>query len=122
MQFNSNAPIYQQIADHLCDLIVANVYGDGERIPSVRDFAAVLEVNPNTVARSYAYLLELGIVENQRGIGYFAAREASKIIKAIKRASFYERELPALVKTMKALDISVEELTASLEGAFDETL
>jgi len=121
MQFDSNAPIYLQIADHLCHLIIAGHYGDGDRIPSVRDLAVELEVNPNTVVRSYAHLLEQGVLENQRGIGYFAAKDASQTIKALKRRSFYQEELPALAKTMKALDITVEELVDSL-GAYHETV
>ena len=121
MQFDTNEPIYLQIADHLCHLIITGHFPDGERIPSVRDLAVELEVNPNTVVRSYAHLLEQGVLENQRGIGYFAAKDASKTIKAHKRSSFYEEELPALVKIMKALDISVEELVESI-GALHETL
>jgi len=121
MQFDTNAPIYLQIADHLCDLIIAGHYGDGERVPSVRDLAVELEVNPNTVVRSYTHLLEQGVLENQRGIGYFAAKDAVKTIKALKRTFFYQKKLPALVKTMKTLDISVEDLVNSI-GAYHETL
>ena len=121
MQFDTNEPIYLQIADHLCHLIIAGHYGDGDRIPSVRDLAIELEVNPNTVVRSYAHLLEQGVVENQRGIGYFAAKDASETIKTLKRDSFYKEELPALVKTMRALDNTVEELIESI-GAYHETV
>jgi GntR family transcriptional regulator len=121
MQFDTHAPIYLQIADYLCDLIIAGHYAEGERIPSVRDLAVELEVNPNTVVRSYAHLGEQDILENRRGIGYYVVPEAVGMIKRIRRAVFYQEKLPALIKTMKALQISIEDLVTAI-GAYDETV
>ena len=63
MQFNTLSPIYLQIAQYMHDLILNRVWNDGERIPSVRDMAMELEVNPNTVIRTYALLQEEGTLE-----------------------------------------------------------
>ncbi len=65
-----------QIAEYIHDLILSNVWEDGQRIPSVRDMAMELEVNPNTVIRTYSLLQEEGTLENQRGIGYFTVKDA----------------------------------------------
>ena len=73
MQFNTRLPIYIQIAGYIRDLILNGTWSDGERIPSVRDMAVELEVNPNTVVRTYAILQDEGTLDNQRGIGYFTA-------------------------------------------------
>lgn len=56
MNFKESKSIYLQIADRLMDEILRRVYREDERVPSVRDYAVALEVNANTVARSYEYL------------------------------------------------------------------
>ena len=53
MNFKENKPIYQQIADHICDEIIAGKLAPDARIPSVREYAAELEVNANTVMRTF---------------------------------------------------------------------
>ncbi len=58
MDFKKQKPIYLQIADTLCERIVAGEWQVDERVPSVRDVAAELGVNPNTVMRTYDYNLQ----------------------------------------------------------------
>ncbi|HKM06705.1 MAG TPA: GntR family transcriptional regulator, partial [Sphaerochaeta sp.] len=81
-----------------------------ERIPSVRDMAMQLEVNPNTVIRTYSMLQEEGILENQRGIGYFTAKGAKKEVLKKRRDHFIKSDLPNLFYSMTALDITLEEI------------
>lgn len=56
MNFKESKAIYLQIADRICDEVLLGQYQEDERIPSVREYAAVVEVNANTVMRSYDYL------------------------------------------------------------------
>ena len=56
MNFKESKAIYLQIADRICDEVLLGQYQEEERIPSVREYAAVVEVNANTVMRSYDYL------------------------------------------------------------------
>ena len=53
MEFDQHKPIYLQIADAICERILTGQWPEGDRIPSVRECGVSLEVNPNTVARSY---------------------------------------------------------------------
>ena len=76
MEFNQPKGIYQQIAEQVRERIAGGEWAGGDRIPSVREMAVTLGVNPNTVTRSYQSLLENAIIENRRGIGYFVAEEA----------------------------------------------
>ena len=69
---NSSKAIYLQIADDICDKILTGTFVPDERIPSVREYAAQVEVNVNTVMRAYDYLSSL----NKRGLGFFAATDA----------------------------------------------
>ncbi|HHT79891.1 MAG: GntR family transcriptional regulator [Sphaerochaeta sp.] len=110
MQFNNRSPIYLQIAQYVQELIIGSVWIEEERIPSVRDMAMQLEVNPNTVIRTYSMLQEEGILENQRGIGYFTAKGAKSLVLKKKRNHFIKSELPNLFESMRTLEISLEEI------------
>ncbi len=99
-----------QIAEYIHDLILSNVWEDGQRIPSVRDMAMELEVNPNTVIRTYSLLQEEGTLENQRGIGYFTAKDARTLVLQKRREHFLKRELPSLFETMERLGLTMKDL------------
>lgn len=94
MNFNENKAIYLQLADRIMDAIVAGRFTAGGRIPSVREYAAEVEVNPNTVVRTYEYLEQREIVYNKRGLGYFVADTAVETIMSLRRAVFDSDELP----------------------------
>jgi GntR family transcriptional regulator len=110
MEFRQSQAIYQQIADYICEEVLTGRWQEGDRIPSVRELAETAEVNPNTVMRAFGYLQDMGVIHNQRGIGYFVADGAFEKTRELKRGQFLRRELPVLVKTMDLLDISFEEL------------
>ena len=110
MEFIENQPIYMQIADNFCENILLQNWKANERIPSVRDIAVTMEVNPNTAMRAFVYLQEKDIIYNKRGIGYFVTEEGYQKALELKRAEFIERDLPVLMKTMKLLDISCKEM------------
>ena len=111
MEFRKQKSIYQQIADRLMDQMLAGTPEADERMPSVRDVAVSLGVNPNTVMRSFDYLQGEGIIYNRRGVGYFASADAKEKILAIQRREFLEEELPLIRQKMKTLGIGIEELT-----------
>ncbi|MGE4584580.1 MAG: GntR family transcriptional regulator [Sphaerochaeta sp.] len=110
MQFNALSPIYLQIAEYIHDLILSRVWEDGQRIPSVRDMAMELEVNPNTVIRTYAMLQEEGTLENQRGIGYFTAKDARSLVLKMRREHFIKKELPLLFARLETLGLTLEDV------------
>lgn len=115
MQFNKQTSIYLQIADFMYDRILSGDWPDGERIPSIRDMAVQLEVNPNTVTRTYTLLQEEGTLENQRGIGYFTAPDARQQVLTRKRKSFITNELPAIFATMEQLGLAKDDLVQLFE-------
>ncbi|MBO0948035.1 GntR family transcriptional regulator [Fibrella forsythiae] len=112
MEFNDKQPIYLQIADYVCEQILQQAWPPGERIPSVRDLGSSLEVNPNTAMRAFDYLQQQNILFNKRGMGYYAADDATERVKAMRRARFLDVELPDLFRTMTLLGISMTELEA----------
>lgn len=113
MDFKTEKPIYQQIADIICERIASGEWAVEERIPSVRELAAELEVNPNTAMRAYDKLQSSDILTNQRGIGYFVAPGAQKTVVAVQKAEFFEQTLPELFRTMRRLGIGLEDVEKS---------
>ncbi len=116
MNFSSNKAIYIQIADLICEKILLREFKQDERIPSVRELAIDLEVNPNTVMRTYEYLQSLDIIINKRGVGFFVSNEGVKKATDYRKAEFKEQELPALLKTMALLKIDLNELNALFQA------
>lgn len=110
MEFTENQPIYLQIANIFCENILTQKWKPNERIPSVRDIAVQMEVNPNTAMRSFVYLQDQGIIYNKRGIGYFVDEQGYEKSLELRRAEFIEKDLPVVMKTMKLLDISCHEM------------
>lgn len=108
MNFDSNKPIYIQIADNICERILNGDFKPEERIPSVREWGGNIGVNPNTVARSYELLTDREIIFNQRGIGFFVTADAIEKILEIERKVFMEEELPNFINRAKILGIDLK--------------
>ena len=115
MQFRESNAIYLQIADYICEKILLKQWKPEERIPAVRELAMQLEVNPNTVMRTYEFLQQQQIIYNQRGIGYFVGLEAIKNATQYRKTEFMDKELPAIFRNMFLLGMDVEELKPRYE-------
>lgn len=110
MNFKESKAIYLQIVDRICDEILLGQYKEEERIPSVREYAAIVEVNANTVMRSYEHLQSQNVIFNKRGIGYFVSSGAVKEILSLRRVFFLKEELDYFFKQLYTLNISIAEL------------
>ena len=76
IRFDESAPmpVYAQIADELRRAVVAGRWAPGEKVPSVRELAIAIRVNPNTVAKVYDLLVDEGVLRVRRGVGVFVDR------------------------------------------------
>ena len=110
MDFRKQKPIYLQIADHLSEQVLQGALTPDDRMPSVRDVAASMGVNPNTVVRTFDYLQQEEIIYQRRGVGYFVSPDAKERILAEQRREFLEEELPYIRQRMNTLGNSLEEL------------
>ena len=110
MEFNDKQAIYLQIADYLCERILKKQLKEGDKIPSIRDIAVQLEVNPNTAFRTYNFLQDKGIIFNRRGIGYFVADDGYAKTMDFKKDTFIQDELPKVFQTMDMLNMNTKEL------------
>ena len=110
MNFKENNAIYLQIAERICDMILLGEYKEDERIPSVREYAAIVEVNFNTVMRSFEHLQTSGIIFNKRGIGYFVAIGACGKIHFLRKKQFLENGINDFFKQIYMLEIPIGEI------------
>ena len=110
MAFTNDKAIYLQMADRLCDEILAGTYKDDDRIPSVREYAVLLEVNTNTTVKAYDELARANIIYNKRGLGYFVTPGAKKQILKERKQEFMKERLPELYRQMQLLDITIDDV------------
>lgn len=113
MNFTSDKAIYLQMADRLCDDILAGNLNDDDRIPSVREYAVSLEVNTNTAMKAYDTLAREGIIYNRRGLGYYVTQGARAAILEARRQEFLSRTLPGVVRQMRLLGLGKEAFAAA---------
>ena len=117
MNFENNKAIYEQMADRLCDEIIAGTYKADDRIPSVRKYAVMLQVNTNTAVKAYELLSREEIIYNRRGLGYFVSAGAREQIIIARRKTFLTQSLPSVFREMKLLGITIEDIEKEWEKA-----
>ena len=110
MNFKDNKAIYLQIADRIGDDVLSGKLAADAKIPSVREMAAQIEVNANTVARTYEYLQQSGIIYTKRGLGYFVSPDAKDKIVAARRDLLMQGEMDYFLGQLKAVGITPAEL------------
>jgi DNA-binding transcriptional regulator YhcF (GntR family) len=120
MDFRDKQAIYLQIGEYIFEQILLKKYPMGEKIPSIRDLAVALEVNPNTVQRTYDFLQQKEIIQMKRGIGYFVADEAEDKILLFRREQFIETELPNVFRNLHLLKIDFEDLKVQYQQYIQE--
>jgi len=111
IQFDSASAIYLQVADFMSEKILTDEWPEQERIPSIREVAAMVQVNPNTVMRSYSHLQDNEVIFNKRGVGYFVNQDGKSQVKQIKKVSFVQTKLPRIFHEAALLSVEPEELT-----------
>ena len=117
MNFRDGLPIYQQIADRLMDEILAGKYISDERIPGVREYSLLLQVNVNTTVKAFDILARQGIIYNKRGLGSFV-----KIIRRLRSDDVLNGMLQELAKQMYLLGIPMEKVTDRLQQLINEEM
>jgi GntR family transcriptional regulator len=115
-KWNEDQPIYRQLRDRVVAMILEEVLGDGDALPSVRNVAAEYRLNPLTVLKGYQELVDEELVEKKRGRGMFVNEGARvKLLKA-ERQRFLEKEWPLVVATIGRLGLSASDLLEQAES------
>lgn len=113
MKFDSNIPIYIQIIQEIKRLIVIETYKPSEKIPSVRELAVALGVNPNTVQRALSELEREGLLNSERTSGRFIS-EDKDVIDQLKLDVVYQK-IDQFIQEIKLYGCSDEFITNTVK-------
>lgn len=109
-KWNEDQPIYRQLRDRVVAMILEEVLGDGDALPSVRNVAAEYRLNPLTVLKGYQELVDEGLVEKKRGRGMFVTEGARTRLLKDERQRFIDKEWPEIVATIRRLGLDAAKL------------
>ena len=113
IDYRDTRPIYEQVVDRFKMLILRGVLHSGDKIPSVRNMAVDLSINPNTIQRAYAELERQGYIYTVKGKGNFVS-DSSQLILKYREELF--NELKIICKEAFDVGISKEEIVQSIAG------
>ncbi len=113
INFRDSRPIYEQVRDGFRDLIISGALRGGDKLPSVRELATSLTINPNTIQRAYRELEADGYIESVSGKGSFVSRHNNAIegrkIELLKQ--FF-----SLTAELNAVGVGNDELISLIRG------
>ena len=115
-KWNEDLPIYRQLRDRVVAMILENVLGDGDALPSVRNVAAEYRLNPLTVLKGYQELVDEGLVEKKRGRGMFVTEGARKRLLKDERQRFLDKDWPQIAATIERLGLEADQLLKQISS------
>ncbi|AQS60020.1 GntR family transcriptional regulator [Desulforamulus ferrireducens] len=113
--FNNNQPIYLQIVQRICRQILRGELGAGDKLPSVRDLAVQMGVNPNTVQRVYSELERLAVAETRRGLGTFITEQESRLQRL--REELMAEQIENFIRDMQEMGFTASEIIDGVRKA-----
>jgi GntR family transcriptional regulator len=116
LEFESEKPIFLQLAEKVEDNILKGIYAEETQIPSTTEVAVTLKVKPATANRGVNLLVDEGIVYKKRGVGMFVCAGARKKIQEKRKKAFYEKYVLALMEEAKNLGLTKEDVIAMIDG------
>ena len=114
INYKDARPIYEQIKSNICKLILSGAFPPDKKLPSVRELASQLAINPNTIQRAYRELEAAGYIVSVPGKGSFAADTASL---ALKEKEELFGELDAILSKLTEVGATPEEIAAHIAKA-----
>lgn len=118
IDFDSEKPIYMQIATELEDAIVTGAFAEEAQIPSTTEISAQFTINPATVLKGMSLLVDQGILYKKRGVGMFVKEGAAEQIRESRKAQFFETYILSMVREAKRIGLSREELLGLIERGY----
>lgn len=113
LNYRDTKPIYEQVKDGILQMIYTQVLSPEEKLPSVREMASRLAINPNTISRAYKELEQEGILYTQSGIGTFVNKEIELQDKMTE--SLYQ-QFDKVTKQLFLYSVTPEEINERVQG------
>ena len=113
LDWNDAQPIYRQLRDRVVAMMLDGDLREGDPLPSVRQVASDLRVNPLTVLKSYQGLVDEQLIEKRRGLGMFVRPGARELLLQDERERFLNIEWPRVVETIQRLGLDPKVLLSA---------
>lgn len=120
IDFNSDKPIFQQIAEEIKDAILSGAFPEESQIPSITEFSVRFKINPATALKGINILVDSNIIYKKRGVGMFVATGAVEKLRNDRQESFYENYIKGLIEEAKRLGITQNEIKTMIERGFQK--
>ena len=118
LNYDSDTPIFAQIADGIRDAVLAGAFAEETQVPSITDFSVQYKINPATVLKGINLLVDEGILYKKRGIGMFVSTGAAEMLRAARKSAFYDNFISGMIDEAKRLGISHAELEEMLKRGY----
>lgn len=116
IDYDSDKPIYLQLAESIEDDILKGIFEEGSQVISTNELSVRLKINPATARKSINILVDEDIVFKKRGLGMFVSIGAKEKILSKRKKEFYESFIVPLLDEASKLMISWEEIVKMIEG------
>lgn len=116
--FNTEKPIFQQIAEKLEDAVLSGAFGEETQVPSTTEISVGYQINPATALKGMNLLVEKGILYKRRGLGMFVCAGAKEKIRTERRDQFCKSYVLPLVMEAKKLGFSPQQLSEMVERGY----
>ena len=120
LDFNSDRPIFQQIAEGLEDGILSGAFPEESQIPSITEFSVLYKINPATALKGINLLVADGILYKRRGIGMFVSPGGVEKVREKRKAAFCQGYIQPMIDEGRSLGLTGEELLAMVRKAIGE--
>lgn len=114
LEFDNNKPIYIQLVDDIKKSIIKGEYKLGDKLPSVREYALIMKVNPNTMNKALLELENIGLIYTERTNGKYITKD-KKILKKFKE-TYIKEKTKEYITEMKNLGITNNEIKKLIKG------
>lgn len=120
LDFQSERPIYLQIAEEIEDAIFTGAFAEETQVPSTTDISAQLKINPATVLKGMNELVSKDILYKKRGVGMFVKEGAVQAIKNARQSQFYDLFILRMLEEAKKLGLTQEDVKNLIERGYED--
>ena len=118
IDFDSEKPIFLQIADIIADAILSGAFEEESQIPSITELSVNYKINPATALKGINILVDQGVVYKKRGVGMFVASGAVDNLREKRKDEFFDTYIASLIAEAKRLKLTEVEIKSMIERGF----
>jgi DNA-binding transcriptional regulator YhcF (GntR family) len=120
IDFESDKPIFIQIAEWLEDAILSNAFEEESQIPSITEISVMCKINPATALKGINMLVDKEIVYKKRGLGMFVKEGAVNKLMKERKNMFYESYIEVLLQEARKLNLNKEDIMEMIERGYEK--